>query len=541
MAEYISWIIQRELDIAAARRKLRGGRGGADDSHDASMRNWQDLGAIRAEERHKRVRQRLARVQPVARSGGGTGGYDQGIETWRKDAEHRGNRRPGAGAGAQGFGRAPTAEAGRKHAGAGVPQLSRVGPRTGAPQLSGVAQRTGTPQLSRVGHRSGAPQLSGVAQQTGTPQLSRVGSRTGAPQLSGVTQQTGTPQLSRVGSRTGAPQLSGVTQQIGAPQLSRMGHRSGAPQLSGILHSNRAPQLSRVGSRTGAPQLSGVMQPTAGTPQLSRVGHRAGAPQLSGVPLRSGAYIPPAGPLSGRSKGGLTGTTAARLAAIPGIGQQGIPGPLGDKMKPPPPHATMAHSPVTPREVNTLGGPTAGVNLQELVYEPPQPGNQGDGRYIPYTGGSLGWFENCGVSKVEQPNDYQFFMAIDSDWVVMTQLERSGMRKDRRSTSRHRLNPETLVALIVGEQLHAAKCKNLSASGFGAQVIADLQAVYKSDPIRVQIHDKSGKNLLLELTGSVAWAEKSVQAGTTWTFGIVFPELTPKQSEMVLELSVERR
>jgi hypothetical protein len=351
----------------------------------------------------------------------------------------------------------------------------------------------------------------------------------------------GVPQLSRVGHRTGAPQLSGVTQQTGTPQLSRVGHRSGAPQLSGVTQQTGTPQLSRVGHRSGAPQLSGVTQPSVGMPQLSRVGHRAGAPQLSGVPLRSGAYLPPAGLHSGRTKGGLTGTTAARLAAIPDAVRQGISGAHADKTKPPPPRATMAHSPVTPREVNTLGGPKAGVNLQELVYEPPQPGTQGDGRYIPYTGGSLGWFENCGVSKVELPNDYQFFMAIDSDWVVMTQLERSGMKKDRRATVRHRLNPETSVALIVGEQPHAAKCKNLSAGGIGAQVIAEVQAVYKSDPIRVQIHDKSGKNLLLELTGSVAWAEKSVQAGTTWTFGIVFPELTPEKAEMVQELSVERR
>jgi hypothetical protein len=201
----------------------------------------------------------------------------------------------------------------------------------------------------------------------------------------------------------------------------------------------------------------------------------------------------------------------------------------------------MAHSPITPDEVNALGGPTAGVNLQELVYEPPQPGVQGDGRYIPYTGGSLGWFENCGVSKIELPNDYRFFMAVDADWVLVTQLERSGMRKDKRGTARHRLNPVATATLIVGEQPQVAECKNFSASGLCVQVTAELQAVHKGDPIRVQVHDQSGRNLLLEQTGSVAWVESSGPSGTIWTYGIAFPELTPDQAEIVQQLTVDTR
>ncbi len=36
------------------------------------------------------------------------------------------------------------------------------------------------------------------------------------------------------------------------------------------------------------------------------------------------------------------------------------------------------------------------------------------GRYIPYGGGSLGWFENSGVLKCEKGNNYKFHTAIDS-------------------------------------------------------------------------------------------------------------------------------
>jgi hypothetical protein len=246
-------------------------------------------------------------------------------------------------------------------------------------------------------------------------------------------------------------------------------------------------------------------------------------------------------PPSGRTEGRLSGITAARLAAIPEIRQADVPWAHEDKTKPPAPHTTMAHSQVTPAEVDAMGGPAAGANLQELVYEPPQPGVQADGRYIPYTGGSLGWFENCGVSEVEVPNDYQFFTALDADWVRLTQLQRSGMRQNKRRSVRQGLNPETTVTLIAGKQPQAAKCKDFSASGMCVQVIAEQEAVHKGDSIRVQVHDKSGRNLLLELTGSVAWVEKSGRTRTVWAFGIAFPELMSDQAARVQELTVETR
>lgn len=37
------------------------------------------------------------------------------------------------------------------------------------------------------------------------------------------------------------------------------------------------------------------------------------------------------------------------------------------------------------------------------------------GDYIPIGGGTRGWFENSGVSLVEDPNNYRFFEAIDED------------------------------------------------------------------------------------------------------------------------------
>ena len=36
-----------------------------------------------------------------------------------------------------------------------------------------------------------------------------------------------------------------------------------------------------------------------------------------------------------------------------------------------------------------------------------------DGRYIPYSGGIMGWFENAGVLKCEHPNNYRYHEMID--------------------------------------------------------------------------------------------------------------------------------
>jgi hypothetical protein len=112
-------------------------------------------------------------------------------------------------------------------------------------------------------------------------------------------------------------------------------------------------------------------------------------------------------------------------------------------LRPPAPHTTMAHAPVTIAEVHAMGGPAAGAHLQEIVFETPKLGVQGDGRYIPYAGGSLGWFENTGVSKIEQPAKYQLFTALDGERVREAQLVRSGRKARKAPTADDKSGEET--------------------------------------------------------------------------------------------------
>ena len=54
------------------------------------------------------------------------------------------------------------------------------------------------------------------------------------------------------------------------------------------------------------------------------------------------------------------------------------------------------------------------------------------GRYIPYSGGTMGWFENSGVLKCEKPNNYLFYTAMESDLIRSKQFERWGENFNRR-------------------------------------------------------------------------------------------------------------
>ena len=57
--------------------------------------------------------------------------------------------------------------------------------------------------------------------------------------------------------------------------------------------------------------------------------------------------------------------------------------------------------------------PTAPVPADSAGKETPAAEETPHGRYIPYSGGSAGWFENSGVLKYERHQNYQFHREMD--------------------------------------------------------------------------------------------------------------------------------
>ncbi len=178
------------------------------------------------------------------------------------------------------------------------------------------------------------------------------------------------------------------------------------------------------------------------------------------------------------------------------------------------------------------GAPTG----QEAASKPAGGQVLSDQRYIPYSGGCLGWFENSGVMKVEKPNNYQFFAALDADLVRARQFERTGSKVNKRRSRRKELDPEMKITLKWGKDSKTAMCKDLSAHGMRVQIIDEQVTLKKDDKVQLQVHDKSGRTLLLDLACAVMWAERAGKLRAIWTFGVTFPTLTAEQVDKVREL-----
>lgn len=163
-----------------------------------------------------------------------------------------------------------------------------------------------------------------------------------------------------------------------------------------------------------------------------------------------------------------------------------------------------------------------------------------DGRYIPYGGGILGWFENSGVLKKELPNNYRFNTVLDPAVVRKKQFERWGEIQNRRSEDRIRVVPEVKVMLTFGKEKREASTKDLSAHGMRTQFLEELP-VKKGDPVKVGVFDPVKKKLALEVEGSVMWMEKSGKLRTVWNMGIGFPSLSEEQSENLKKVLLHRK
>jgi hypothetical protein len=162
--------------------------------------------------------------------------------------------------------------------------------------------------------------------------------------------------------------------------------------------------------------------------------------------------------------------------------------------------------------------------------------SQNDGRYIPYGGGCLGWHENSGVMKVELPNNYRFYAAIDPDLVRARQFEREGKKTNKRRSERKELTPDLPITLKWGKDAKEAMAKDLSIHGLRVQFVNDEVALKKDEKVTVLFNDKSGRNVLLEMVCTVMWAEKSGRIRTIWNFGVGFPTLTPEQEAKIKEI-----
>lgn len=155
-----------------------------------------------------------------------------------------------------------------------------------------------------------------------------------------------------------------------------------------------------------------------------------------------------------------------------------------------------------------------------------------EGRYIPYGGGSLGWFENSGILKSEKGNNYRFHAAIDTVRVRQKLFDRWGDDVNRRLDERVDIERETPLVLRWDSGETEAVTKDLSAHGARLQLLED-PGLAKEDKLTVEVKQEDGE-ILMTLNSEIMWVARVGKRRTVWNIGVGFTDITP-DDEMKLK------
>ena len=165
----------------------------------------------------------------------------------------------------------------------------------------------------------------------------------------------------------------------------------------------------------------------------------------------------------------------------------------------------------------------------------PQHETTEEGRYIPYSGGSMGWFENSGVLKCELPNNYLFYTAMTSDRVRSMQFKRWGERFNRRG-DRRRFKRMTGVTLGAGKQAVRGTTRDISRHGVRMQFLDEV-TLKKGDQVPIKLHpDEQSDAVMFEATALVVWSERVGKIRPVWNIGMTFVDLSPELQEQLAPL-----
>jgi hypothetical protein len=154
--------------------------------------------------------------------------------------------------------------------------------------------------------------------------------------------------------------------------------------------------------------------------------------------------------------------------------------------------------------------------------------HQADGRYIPYSGGSLGWHENSGVASRERRNNYGFHTAIDGELVKAKQYLRSGLRAEKRRSSRRKITEEMPVVLHTDKETKTGRVYDISKHGIRVMYIGDDILLKTGDQAHVRFPDSKGA-IVLDLLSTVVRSWKAGRTRTLWNYGIAFPLMKEDQ------------
>jgi hypothetical protein len=182
--------------------------------------------------------------------------------------------------------------------------------------------------------------------------------------------------------------------------------------------------------------------------------------------------------------------------------------------------------------------PGPGVSPEEQGHGPDrvEPQHQHDGRYIPYSGGSLGWYRNSGVLRRESVNNYQFGSVMDEALVRAKQHLRSGLGGEKRRSARKVLGSETTIQVTLGAV--ATPMQIINVSKHGAKLVYVGEELVPKNGAKLTCAFPAGKGgaPAFELQCTIVHTEQTGKKRVVWLMGIDFPIMTPEQASALASL-----
>lgn len=161
-----------------------------------------------------------------------------------------------------------------------------------------------------------------------------------------------------------------------------------------------------------------------------------------------------------------------------------------------------------------------------------------DGRYIPHSGGLMGWHENAGVLKCELVQEYKFYTVIQAEEVRRKLFSRwqEGEQVSRRSSPRSGLKREVSVEFVWDGQTVQGRLRDYSSDGMRVAVQQpELDLTDQSRPTLRILTAPNSDTAEFEAPAQVMWINKSGRDRTVYTLGVMFTDMPPEDTARLKE------
>lgn len=159
------------------------------------------------------------------------------------------------------------------------------------------------------------------------------------------------------------------------------------------------------------------------------------------------------------------------------------------------------------------------------------------GRYIPYSGGSAGWFENSGVLRSERRNNYLYHQEMDLPEVRSKQFERWGPTFNRRAGDPRR-RKEIPINLLQEGRSTPMITFDINNRGIRLQ-LTELPDLAVGDELSVELLDAPEGTVLTLLDANVTWLQQAGATRQIWNVGLFFPYISPEAGVTLNEILKE--